>query len=277
MKEKQKIDYIFFVKKSSKGKRLHFQIKQEAGIVVLQVETMPVLKERMIKKIKRRLKKYQLRHIVMDADKEMSKWLELDDLLFQARKQELLRNSGLIFRQLKNAGATAVRRSILVVLESRKWSHKDILSLLTTAKDYYEDINIVFEEDYIGVDQITETLYEEWGVVLHVLSKEEAFQKKQDSVLFLLESINRNRITKYQFSNGYVTADMEENEMPRKRIERLVTEDIQRNGVKLLYSGFAYEREGKRVPYQMAVNIACQNPLLYQEISISIVAIYRIE
>lgn len=44
-----------------------------------------------------------------------------------------------------------------------------------------------------------------------------------------------------------------------------------------LYAGFVYEKAEKRLPYQMAVNIFCQNPVLYQDFNISIVAIYGVE
>lgn len=277
MREKQKIDYIYFIKKSSGGKKLRVQIKQELGIEVFQAEVMPISKERMIRKIKKKIKKYQFHHVVIDADNEMSEWLELDELLFQARKQELMQNRELIFRYFQNDRVSTMRCSMLLVLESEKWSHKDILSLLVTAKDYYEDISIVFEEDYIGVEQIVETLYEEWGVVLHVLSKKEIPEQRQDFILFLSKELNRNIIRKYQFCNAYVVVEKEKNKVRRGRAEKLVTEAMQRNRAKLLYSGFVYEREGKRLPYQRAVNIAYQNPLFYQEINISIVAIYRIE
>lgn len=254
-----------------------FQVKQESGIHVLQIGVSLPLKEGKIKKIKRGLKKYQLNHNVIGADNEMAAQLEIEELLFQARKRELLQNKEKILCQMKNMGAQEGRNSVLFVLNSRKWSHKDILSMLLTAKDYYEDINIVLEWDYIGIEQFVETMYEEWGVVLHVVQREEVFMSKFNLVLFLLEKWEKQVIEQYEFRGAYMVLDMEDVRLKRKYTEEWGEKE--RGGLKKksLYSGLAYEKEQKKIPYQMAVNIACQNPILYSEFSLSAVAIYRLE
>ena len=125
MREKQRIDYIYFVKSLSKRGKVRFLMEQEAGITVLRVETASSLKEKTIKKMRRGLKKYQIDHVVAGADREMSKALELEELLFRGRKQELLENRRLLFQNMKTMRNPNERSSVLFVLKSRRWSRKD--------------------------------------------------------------------------------------------------------------------------------------------------------
>ena len=277
MGKKQRIDYIYFVKSLSKRGRVRFFTKQEAGITVLQVESVPILKERTIQKLRRGLKKYQIDHVVAGADKEMAKVLELEELLFRGRKQELIDNRRLLFQNMKTMRSPNKRSSVLFVLKSRKWSRKEILPLLIAAKDYFEDLYIVLEEDFIGITQLEEILYEEWGVVLHILENGEMPEEKQDFVLFLLEEWDKKMMMSYQFCNAYLVLESEGEEFRRNHKEHLGKEKKADERKGRLYAGFVYEKGGKRLPYQMAVDIFCQNPVLYQDFNISIVAIYGVE
>ncbi len=277
MREKQRIDYIYFVKSLSKRGRVRFLTKQEAGVTVLQVETTPDLKERTIKKLRRGFKKYQINQVVAGADKEMAKVLELEEMLFRGRKQELIENRRLLFQNMKTMRSPNKRSSVLFVLKSRKWSRRDILPLLVAAKDCFEDLYIVLEEDFIGISQLEERLYEEWGVVLHILENGEIPEEKQDFVLFLLEEWDKKMIMQYQFCNAYLVLEVEGEEFRRDHMEHLGKEKKTDERKERLYAGFVYEKAEKRLPYQMAVNIFCQNPVLYQDFNISIVAIYGVE
>lgn len=277
MREKQRIDYIYFVKSLSKRGRVRFLTKQEAGVTVLQVETTPDLKERTIKKLRRGFKKYQINQVVAGADKEMAKVLELEEMLFRGRKQELIENRRLLFQNMKTMRSPNKRSSVLFVLKSRKWSRRDILPLLVAAKDYFEDLYIALEEDFIGISQLEERLYEEWGVVLHILENGEIPEEKQDFVLFLLEEWDKKMIMQYQFCNAYLVLEVEAEEFRRDHMKHLGKEKKTDERKERLYAGFVYEKAEKRLPYQMAVNIFCQNPVLYQDFNISIVAIYGVE
>lgn len=277
MREKQRIDYIYFVKSLSKRGKVQFLMEQEAGITVLQVETASSLKEKTIKKMRRGFKKYQIDHVVAGADREMSKALELEELLFRGRKQELLENRRLLFQNMKTMRNPNERSSVLFVLKSRKWSRKDILSLLITAKDYFEDLYIALEEDFIETDQLEKILYEEWGIVLHILENGDMPKEKQDFVLFLLEEWDMRMMMQYRFYNAYLVLENEGTQFRRSYMEYLGTEKRTGEKRERLYAGFVYEKGGKRLPYQMSVNIFYQNPVLYQDFNISIVAIYGIE
>lgn len=273
MRKKSEIDYIYFSECTTK-KGVRLGIKQEAGIHVLQVKAGLPLKKR---KIKRLLKKYQLNHSAFGADIKMAEQLELNEMLFQARKQELMRERERIFLQFKGKCERDKRHSMLIMLGSREWSHKDLLSILVTAKDYYEDISIAVKADYIGVEQLAETMYEEWGVVLHLLQKEDSVPENIDFVLFLLEKWERSILEQYNYQNAYLVLEMEETRLKRRYAEKWGMPRVSERKKKYLYSGLAYETEGKKLPYQMSVDIAYQNPLLYEEFSLSSVAIYRLE
>lgn len=277
MREKQRIDYIYFVKSLSKRGKVQFLMEQEAGITVLRVETASSLKEKTIKKMRRGLKKYQIDHVVAGADREMSKALELEELLFRGRKQELLENRRLLFQNMKTMRNPNERSSVLFVLKSRRWSRKDILSLFITAKDYFEDLYIALEEDFIETDQLEKILYEEWGIVLHILENGDMPKEKQDFVLFLLEEWDMRMMMQYRFYNAYLVLENEGTQFRRSYMEYLGTEKRTGEKRERLYAGFVYEKGGKRLPYQMSVNIFYQNPVLYQDFNISIVAIYGIE
>lgn len=277
MREKQRIDYIYFVKSLSKRGKVRFLMEQEAGITVLRVETASSLKEKTIKKMRRGLKKYQIDHVVAGADREMSKALELEELLFRGRKQELLENRRLLFQNMKTMRNPNERSSVLFVLKSRRWSRKDILSLFITAKDYFEDLYIALEEDFIETDQLEKILYEEWGIVLHILENGDMPKEKQDFVLFLLEEWDMRMMMQYRFYNAYLVLENEGTQFRRSYMEYLGTEKRTGEKRERLYAGFVYEKGGKRLPYQMSVNIFYQNPVLYQDFNISIVAIYGIE
>ena len=182
-----------------------------------------------------------------------------------------------IFRQFKGKCQRNQRCSMLIMLGSREWSHKDILSIVVTAKDYYEDISIAVKADYIGVEQLAETMYEEWGVVLHLLQKEEPVLENMDFVLFLLEKWDRSILEQYDYRNAYLVLEKEEIRLKRRYAEKWGRSKISELRKRCLYSGLAYEMKEKKLPYQMSVDIAYQNPLLYEEFSLSSVAIYRLE
>ena len=284
MREKGRIDYIYFRCREAGRKKIDFQEREMGGIWVLEItlckrwkpkekrkfeEGKDFLTEWALKKIKKNLRNYQTESTVFGADEKTAKLLDIEDLLFQARKMEMLQQRRYILRQLKAEGKEQ-RKSMLLVLDSKKWSSKDVLSILLTAKDYYEDIYVTFEEDTVGITRIAECLYEEWGLVLHVCSKEaEAKISEYDFVLFLLKEWKKQIVRKYVFFKAYIVMDTEEG------IVRKVEEKC-KDSCGGLYSGLLYERQHKPIPYQMAVNIAYQNPAFYTEFNVSFIAIYRV-
>lgn len=187
---------------------------------------------------------------MIGASEEMAEELELSNLLFQARKLELLNNRKMILEQLKTDYGKNRRSRMALVVNSQSWNRKELLEILITAKDYYEDIGLVMKGHDFESEQIKEMMYEEWGVVVNVAENEKSL-KQQDFMLFLSENSGEKNNSCYSFLKAYEVAE---------------------NGS--IYSGLTYEKQGIRLPHQMAVDIAAQNPMLYKEFRISIVAIW---
>ena len=285
MKKKEQVDYIFFVYVSKGRKKITFQREEVAGIFVLKIQFYERkesiekkrtkeeldLSDKIYKRIRRTIEKYQTQGCVLGADVYMANMLKMTELGFQARKQELLRQKEYIFERLRVERKEG-RSSMLLVLDSKKWDSKEILSLLLTAKDYYEELYVVPEESNLTeINRIVEFLYEEWGIVLHIQSQK-IVEKilNYDFVVFLLEKWNKRITGMYGFQNAYVVMD-EEEEMTRNGVKTLKT-----NGGNL-YSGLFYEKQCIPIPYQRAVDIFYQNPALYSQFDVSCVDICRLE
>lgn len=281
---RERIDYIYFHCRKAGKDKINFRKVEIEGIGVIEITLLKketsgkkrksdreknFFTERVLRKMERKLEKYQIPNAVLGADEKTAKLLDIEDLLFQARKAELLHRKNYILRHLKTGGKEK-RKSMLLVLESKKWNARDILSILSTAKDYYEDINVILEEDTVGISRIAECLYEEWGLVLHICSREAEIKiSEYDFVLFLLRKWKRQTIRRYTFCKAYIVMDTEEG------IVRKVEAECE-DSCGSIYSGFQYEKQHKPIPYQMAVNISYQNPLLYTEFNVSFIAIYRV-
>lgn len=298
MREKKSVDYIYLTKGPNNQNRVYFYEKEWSGIRLLQIEVREKRKrirkkeeglkkrkkrieEKNRKRIKKRLQNYDIEQSVIGADEKMSEEFQLKELLFRARKQELLMNRERIFdwftvripKDTVDSKVSRTRSTMLLVLGSSQWNYEEVLSILLAVKDYHEELYIVHGRDDIGIDSIIQKLYGDWGIVLHVVSEKVARAQKMDFILFLLEKWDWSKLKKYQYDNAYIVAEVEKDNLVRKNIEML-TEKKQVGNTGNVYSGLVYERQGKRIPYHMAVNIACQNPIFYKEFAISIVAIY---
>lgn len=284
MKEKEKVDYIYFCGGEGKKNDVEFICQNVSGIQVLKIRILQKkilddkalkrtlnyaqrtrLRDLCLKKIEKKIKKYNTSACVVDADQKMAEELQLKHPLFQAKKRELLDNYHAIIEQLSGFEdrRPGERKAFLVVLDSVEWNQKDLLQLLLGAKNYYEDLNIVIKNNNINIERIVEILYEEWGITLHVLSEAMALDLTMDFVIFLLENWMKS-IRGYDFRTGYI---MLENDTGIRRCE----------GKGKLYSGFVYERNKERIPYQMAVSIFGQNREIYDNFAITSVDIYHVE
>lgn len=271
-------NYIYFARKQGRWNKIDLEEKNVAGIKVMELmlcekkKTKAESLEKTIKKIQRKMKKIDLQNCVIGATEEMAELLEMEDLLFQARKLEFLRYREVIFKKLKKEGNEGKRSSMLLMVNSSKWNTQDILTILVTAKDYYEDIMVVMKEEYFDAEQLQNVMYEDWGVVLHFIQEE---RKEADFGLILSAKGEENISDKYFVSVSYQIAEKESGKVKRRKLLRLTVEKEPKDGS--IYSGMVYEKQGIRIPYQMGVNIAAQNPALYDEFHISAVAIYEQE
>lgn len=272
-------NYIYFTGKQGRWNKINFEEKNIAEINVLEVilygkeKTKAEFQTKHLKRVQRKLRKYDLKNCVVGAEEEMAELLEMEDLLFQARKLEFLRYREVIFKKLKKEGKEGKRSSMLLMVNSSKWNTQDILTILVTAKDYYEDIMVVMKEEYFDAEQLQNVMYEDWGVMLHFIKEEE--RKEADFGLILSEECEKDIYQKAFLKVSYQIAERESGKVKRRKLLRLTVEKEPKNGS--IYSGLVYEREGRRIPYRMGVNIAAQNPALYDKFHISAVAIYEQE
>lgn len=281
MRVKEKVDYIYFCYKKGRKNRVRLERDNIAQIQVLEVDVTvkgnqaesirenDKASQRLIKKIKKGLNRYQTDNCVIGAQQAMARELQLERQLFQARKRELLENRKEIIACLHSRVAVQQnrRKSFLFVLDSTEWTKKDFISILLEVKNYYEDISIVVKKNSIYLERIVELLYEEWGVVLRVLSEAEALAENVDSALFLMDCW-KEAIKRYSCCSGYIVLEDDSGLFRRPAGNTKQTK---------LYSGLVYMCHGKQLPYQMAVNIFDQNPELYRDFAITSVDIYSIE
>ena len=269
--EKKQVDYINICQKQGRWNRVTASPETIAGISVLNlIVTEKRKKSRLsdhsqeisgwlLRKLKKLVKQYQTEHCVVGADFNMAEILQMEDVLFFARKQELLERRQIIMRREGKKIETSRRHSFLLVLDSDRWPQQEVLQLLLTAKDCYNDLNIVIKNNHINQTEVATLLYNEWGIVLHVLSEKMAMDNQMDYALFLLRKWERN-VYQYSIKQGYVVCENEKG-LVRTR------------GQGGLSAGFAYECGGVELPYQMAVNIFYQNPELYDKFAITFIDI----
>lgn len=273
-KEKKTIDYIFIRQKWGKRKQVKELYENVSGISVLKLTVTEKKRkdqrensnknasEYLQAKLKKIAKRYQIEHCAVGADYAMAERLQMTRALFLARKHELLERRQEVLGEDPGMTTASARRSFLLVLDSEGWSGQEVLQLFLTAKDYYNDLNIVVKRNDINLEQIREFLYDEWGIVLNVLSEHTAMKSKMNYALFLLERW-KDTIYGYSINRGYVLLEHERGIIRTRRKGDL-------------NAGFVYECGGLEIPYQMAVDIFYQNPELYDKFTITFIDIYSV-
>ena len=232
-------------------------------------------KKEWIRKLLERLEnKYNIEKCVYVFDNRFYQEWDLPNIMFQARKLELLSNLAVIFRHLRPC-ATDKRNSFMLVVDSVQWTRKELIAILTEAKNHYEDIHMVLEED---ADGIVNYFYKEWGIVVNVLTKGTAQKEWVDSAFFLTGQGTKN-VEGYHFENGYVVC---ENEEGVKRIRKCKCRELEQKQKDLqvqgrLCSGLVYEKDGEEMDYSFAVAAIFENSAIYRKITISNVDIYCLE
>lgn len=288
----KRVDYVFFTSGEGERNRVVLSEKRIAGMQTLHITCRTKKrrreqkrwgirkqqKKRMLTGLRRVLRRYDLLNSVIGADRRMAHDLQLEELLFQARKLELLQNRERILRQVGNGGQTISKayHHMLLVLDSEKWNWEELYAILLTAKDLYEEISLLCEKDSSGIRSLARELYEECGLVLHMRTGREV-GIRADFVLFLLRDWHLEQWDMVEFYTAYTVVDVEAGSEIRRCRERLTEHGVKREGRHRIYAGLVYEQKGKQLPYQFGANLAWQKPSLYEEFEISIVAIYRME
>ena len=294
MKKKDKLDYIYFCAAEGRRRLLEMVCRELSGIQTLRVSITEKSNgaddrwEKCViphwKKIRRKLRDWQTENCTVGADWRMAELLQMKEELFLARKQELMQNRNELLEMMGGRAKEDVmaRKSFLLVLDSNGWSRQDLLLLLSAVKNYFADIYMVTGNGCVDEEQMVESMYEEWGIVLPLLSVESARTEAVDCAFFLLESWN-DAVREYNYRFGYVVSEYE-NGMNRCRNSEVGIikgrADREKRGTLKgggLYSGMVYKCRDEEIPYQMAVNMQYQNPEKYHKFSITSVAIYCVE
>ncbi|MBR1865612.1 MAG: hypothetical protein IJ801_03805 [Lachnospiraceae bacterium] len=288
----KRVDYVFFTSGEGTRDQIVLSEKRIADMQALHITCrmkkrrkdqkrwiLPKQqKKKMLTGLRHVLRHYDLSDSVIGADRRMAHDLQLEELLLQARKLELLQNRERILRQVGTGEQTVSKahRHMLLVLDSEKWNRKELYTILLTAKDLYEEISLLCEKDSNSIRSLATELYEECGLVLHIRTGgEEGI--RADFVLFLLRDWQLEQWNMVEFGTAYTVVDVEAGPEIRRCRERLMEHGIKREGRHRIYAGLVYEQKGKQLPYQFGANLAWQKPSLYEEFEISIVAIYRME
>ena len=268
MAEKKKLQYVNFIygtdnMRRQLFRRRWFDIVEEScgelnGIrVVSRRENIKELDDKNIARLNRCLKDYDMSEATVLADQTMAELLGITDMLFQARKYELIHNCSYIVEKLK--ARAPEDNTMAIVAESDKWDSKDIFSILTVVKNYYKRIDIITAKYECGLERISELVYEEWGLVVNIYTFRNYHRKLQDMVLFFISCEERL----YSFWRKKVNF----------RVAYVVYDRNYNNGIKKLkianvFSGLDY-KISDNIPYEYGVNIAYQKPLIYEKFHVS--------
>ena len=251
--QREKIDYIYFEEIEGRrrsrvwrpGDCWQFLIKREYGCNCLWIsrikpsnevpsEKWGALKEKELRYLKKGLLAYDVSQAVVAAEEQMSHYLELSNLLFQARKQECLMHARWLFKWFGNHRG----EEMSIVVDSCKWKANELLALMIEARNYYRNINLVVPEDRELADHLAVTMYEEWGVVVQIYTGRERPPKKQDFVLFLVQKWERKWRKECSFLQAYLVTEQISGQFTRQNVRSVFMEQ---NGHGGLYSGFVYE------------------------------------
>lgn len=264
MASKLKIDYIVCSKNAEKGK-LSWEVGDDGGICTLYVELGDEKARHFERNLKWLFRKFQVENAVVNADSWSARILGMERMLFEAEQQEFLKNRTFIMsRLLEESSRTREsiphRTSILLVLNDERWTEKELLSFFLTIKDYARDIFVVSVDDLQiqAVKHITETLYKEWGVVVHVLCKR---GRCFNIALFLVKKWEKALLDICYFRVAYLMGTG--------------MQEVTLHEGEVLYNGLIYKMGENRVNRDYARHMALQKPKQYDKKHVSVVAIYR--
>lgn len=272
MKEKKIIQYVDFKFGGGEPKGLlrqrkcfHIDEMQCSGMngirVVVNDKAITALKNGHIKKLEKILKGYDLSEAVVTADNEMAKVLNITDMLFEARKYELLRNCSLIMNVINQRFPAMA--TVVVVIGSNRWNMKDLFSILTVIKNYFRKIDIVMEYQIPNITSLVEAAYEEWGVVIHAYTLRNYHRNKMDFALLLLNEWKYGNEKRIPYNVAYLVTD--------EGSEAMLIERGSNRGHNI-FCGLVY-KAGNELLYSRGTQIAWQKPVLYEKIHVSVVDI----
>lgn len=268
---KERLDYVYFYKQEGNGLQLRWFSGYRFGMKMQEVCLTDQLIERkseewIFHRMKKRLERYRMQDCVLWTEPELEALLDLGQAQFEARKQELLTHHRWLLEEIEkcNLKKEQKRSSVLFVVSGSGWNYAQLRLLIGHAKDYYEDLYIAWEGRDNVYRRLQEAFYKQQGILLREITGEET---EFDLVFFLVEEWKRDFLS-YPFTCAYAVMEKEQN---------LCRQELSRPATGCVMSGLVYAYGQEILPYQLAVNIALQNPLFYEEIGVSSVAIYGLK
>ena len=261
MRQRQHIDYIYCTCRDTKWQ---WNIVKEQGCCMLHMEFGGLTREKGRKKAARLLRRFEAQKVVIGADAEAAELLQMEAVLFAARQQEMLEHQDYIIDSLMSVDKDSRRRRrrLLIVLESLHWGRKELMQCILGAKDRFEDIAICVLTQSVEIDSMVEDIYEEWGIVIDILSMNQVRHQHFHMVYFFVTRWRESMRLCCDYEVAYLLSD----EPPESAQYTL------RKGVRV-YAGLKYAIQGRRLRGDYARNLAYQQPEEYQKKGISVVAI----
>lgn len=270
MKKKEDVDYIYC--KVVKGqKKVKWKIQKTPGLSILQITFGEIKKKKFECEIWRVIRRFSVQNAVVNADTPAAEQLEIQEMLWEAKREEFMCHRAYIMDQLLEKTPYAKekngdRRKLVMVIRDDAWNPKNLLMLFLVAKDRFEEMFLVADKESQWVTNLLKILYQEWGIVLHVYTEDEMWVKRMDHfdvAIFLVDRWDRKYTECIYYETGYLV--MGESE-----------ETCKTNGRKL-YSGLRYEWNGKKMPKEYGRLLSVQRPEQYHKKQVSVVDICPIE
>ena len=210
------------------------------------------------------LRRFETQNVVIGADAEAAKLLQMEDVLFAARQQELLQHQDYIVNRLMpvEQNSQKCRHRLLGVLEDPHWGRKELLQCILGAKDRFEDIAVCVMATDIGIDRIIEDVYREWGIVIDILSVEQIRQQHFHMVYFFVVRWRASIRSCCDYQVAYLVSYEEQG----------MTADILSEEEKVC-KGLKYAIQERRIRGDYGRNLAYQQPEEYRKKGVSVVAI----
>ena len=231
---------------------------------MLHMEFGRLTQKKSRRKAAKLLRRFETQNVVIGADAEAAKLLQMEDVLFAARQQELLQHQDYIVNRLMpvDRNSQKCRYRLLVVLEDPHWGRKELLQCILGAKDWFEDIAVCVMAPDIGIDRMIEDVYREWGIVIDILSVEQIRQQHFHMVYFFVVRWRASIRLCCDYQAAYLVSYEEQG----------MTADTLSKEEKVC-KGLKYAVQGRRIRGDYGRNLAYQQPEEYRKKGVSVVAI----
>lgn len=237
---REKIDYIDIAGYKASKEKITISKEMIGGLKILKVnfynnyQKDNPLWHREMRRMKRKLRNYDYKDCAYGLNKKMEQVFHKEGYSFDSRKKELLWNKRDVFFNLSQ-GIREERKCLFIYVEGNMLTEGEIYDLLLAAKDYYQDIEFCYDGEK---EKILSDMKKEWGVIVRVVDSGHRV-REGTSGLYIAKNCGSD-INRDGLENCYFIEETNRNLFKHEKCRK--------------YSGYLYEIDGIRIPYQMAVN-----------------------